>query len=99
MVDVEQSARSAVEHVPLADLAQPEGLEDARLTDYFDMAFATLPHKLLQPERFEQEAIELRGRFTDPKDPDYVFKPIYHKRIPADGVAPYMASVWVRRSI
>jgi hypothetical protein len=60
------------------------------------MAFATLPHKLLQPDRFESEVLELRKRFTDPKDPDYVFKPVYHKRIPADGVAPYMASIWVR---
>jgi hypothetical protein len=59
------------------------------------MAFTTLPHKLLQPDNFEQEVKELRKRFADEKDPNYVFKPAYHKRIPADGVAPYMGGIWV----
>jgi hypothetical protein len=63
------------------------------------MAFTTLPHKLLQPENFDQGVIELRKRFADQKDPDYVFKPTYHKRIPADGVAPYMSGIWVRATI
>ena len=64
------------------------------MSDYFDLSFATLPHKLLQPERFESEVKELRKRFDDRHNSDYVFKPVYHKRIPADGVAPYMESVW-----
>ena len=64
------------------------------MSDYFDLSFATLPHKLLQPERFESEVKELRKRFDDRHNGDYVFKPVYHKRIPADGVAPYMESVW-----
>jgi hypothetical protein len=26
---------------------------------------------------------------------DYLFKPVYHKRIPTDGVAFYMEGIWV----
>lgn len=78
------------------DRSQPEGTEDSRITDYFDMTFTTLPHKLLQPENFDKEVVSLRKRFVDPQDKDYVFKPAYHKRIPADGLAPYMEGIWVR---
>lgn len=59
------------------------------------MDFTTLPHKLLQPENFEKEVSNLRKRFMDRQSPDYVFRPVYHKRIPADGFAPYMSNIWV----
>lgn len=41
---------------------QPEGLEDCKISDYFDFMFTTLPHKLLQPEQFEIETQNLRSR-------------------------------------
>jgi hypothetical protein len=75
---------------------QPDHLASARLSDYFDLSFAALPHKILLPEKFEEAVIDLRKRFTDRTRPDYVFKPVYHKRIPADGVAFYMEGIWVR---
>ncbi|KAB5591322.1 Protein SEY1 [Ceratobasidium theobromae] len=64
----------------------PEGLENTQLTDHFDLTFTTLPHKILLPEKFDEEVAKTRE--------DYVFKPAYHKRIPADGVAHYMEGVW-----
>ncbi|KAG8900267.1 Dynamin-like GTPase that mediates homotypic ER fusion [Tulasnella sp. 403] len=75
-------------------LSKPEGLGDKKLDDYFDMSFVGLAHKILRPDQFEEDVIKLRGRFTDKTREDYVFKPAYHKRIPADGVSHYMASVW-----
>jgi hypothetical protein len=33
-------------------------------------------------------------RFSDPNHPDFVFKPEYHKRIPADGYHIYASSIW-----
>ena len=65
------------------------------MTDFFDLDFTALPHKLLQPDQFEQQVLELRARFVDPKDPSFAFKPAYHKRIPADGFAPYLSGIWV----
>jgi len=46
------------------------------------------------PEKFESEVLNLRKRFTDRDSADYIFKPAYHKRIPADGVAHYMETIW-----
>ncbi|ESK90867.1 protein sey1 [Moniliophthora roreri MCA 2997] len=75
-------------------LSKPQELADRQLADYFDLAFTALPHKVLAADAFESEVKKLRGRFVDKEDPEYVFKPAYHKRIPADGVAFYMENIW-----
>lgn len=75
-------------------LSKPEGLEDCKITDYFDFMFTTLPHKLLQPEQFEADVEKLRHRFMDPQDPHYVFQPQYSKRVPADGLHIYASGIW-----
>jgi hypothetical protein len=77
-------------------LSKPAELRDRQLSDYFDLAFTTLPHKLLLPDKFESDVQLLRKRFVDKDQPGYLFKPMYHKRIPADGVAFYMEGIWVR---
>jgi protein SEY1 len=77
-------------------LSKPAELKDRKLTDYFDLSFTALPHKILSAEKFESDVRTLRGRFTDKSRDDFVFKPAYHKRIPADGVAFYMEGIWVR---
>ncbi|EMD37674.1 hypothetical protein CERSUDRAFT_114317 [Gelatoporia subvermispora B] len=75
-------------------LSKPSELKDRQLSDYFDLSFAALPHKILVPDKFESEVQELRKRFIEKSRDDYVFKPAYHKRIPADGVAFYMEGIW-----
>ncbi|KAF9087631.1 Dynamin-like GTPase that mediates homotypic ER fusion [Mortierella sp. AD031] len=75
-------------------LSKPEGLEDCKISDYFDFMFTTLPHKLLQPEQFEIEVQKLRHLFIDASDPNYVFRPQYSKRVPADGLHVYAGSIW-----
>ena len=79
-------------------LSKPAELKDKQLSDYFDLSFAALPHKILAADKFESEVQELRKRFVDKSREDYVFSPAYHKRIPADGVAFYMEGIWVRYS-
>lgn len=76
-------------------LSKPQDLQDRQLSDYFDLAFTALPHKILATDKFEAEVQELRKRFVDKTRDDFVFKPAYHKRIPADGVAFYMENIWV----
>lgn len=90
-----------------SSLSKPPGLEKSKIHDYFDFAFAALPHKILQPEKFLDEVDKLGTRFRE----DYrdakkaavlgeeevlggVFLPEYHRRIPADGFAKYAESVW-----
>ena len=88
-----------------AGLSKPSGMENTRIEDYFDFAFAALPHKILQPERFVEEVSRLRTRFRDGHrgrdslrdDRDLgggVFLPEYHRRIPADGFSVYARGVW-----
>ncbi|CCL98665.1 uncharacterized protein FIBRA_00667 [Fibroporia radiculosa] len=75
-------------------LSKPSELQDRQLSDYFDLSFAALPHKVLAADKFESEVLELRKRFADKSREDCVFKPAYHKRIPADGAAFYMEGIW-----
>ncbi|KFY48250.1 hypothetical protein V495_01494 [Pseudogymnoascus sp. VKM F-4514 (FW-929)] len=90
-----------------SSLSKPPGLEKSRIEDYFDFAFAALPHKILQPEKFEQEVVKLGTRFraghrvskpddshTDQELEGGVFLPEYHRRIPADGFSVYASGVW-----
>ncbi|GAA6050175.1 hypothetical protein JCM3770_000438 [Rhodotorula araucariae] len=77
-------------------LSKPEGLESTTIDTFFDLDFVTLPHKLLQPELFEQQVVALRKRFSSTKEGGdaSVFKSKYHKRIPADGISTYMGTIW-----
>ncbi|KAF9291269.1 Dynamin-like GTPase that mediates homotypic ER fusion [Mortierella alpina] len=76
------------------ELSKPEGLEDCRLAEYFDLQFTGLPHKLLQPQNFDSGIEQLRCRFTDPSNRSYVFKPQYSKRVPIDGLQAYAGAIW-----
>ncbi|KAK5136494.1 Dynamin-like GTPase that mediates homotypic ER fusion [Meristemomyces frigidus] len=86
-------------------LSKPAGLEKSKIEDYFDFAFVALPHKILQPEKFEQEVQKLGTRFREGyKDPkraglvdeasEPILLPEYHRRIPADGFPMYAKGVW-----
>ena len=87
-------------------LNKPPGLEKSKIDDYFDFAFAALPHKILQPDRFVSEVEKLGTRFREgfrdsrrdafksDQDSDGVFLPEYHRRIPADGFSIYAQQVW-----
>ncbi|ORY18024.1 RHD3/Sey1 [Clohesyomyces aquaticus] len=88
-----------------SSISKPAGLENSRIEDYFDFAFVALPHKILQPEKFEAEVERLSTRFregyNDPKKSGLmdeadlpVFLPQYHRRIPADGFPVYAQGVW-----
>jgi hypothetical protein len=85
-------------------LSKPSALEKSRIEDYFDFAFVALPHKLLQPEKFEQAVAQLGTRFregfSDSKsgphegDSSALLLPQYHRRIPADGFPMYAEGIW-----
>lgn len=75
-------------------LSKPEGLESVSINDFFDFAFTSLPHKLLQPEEFDRQVVQLRSRFAKNDSSSFLFQPQYHKRIPADGLPHYLDSIW-----
>lgn len=85
-------------------LSKPSGLENSSIEDYFDFAFAGLPHKSFQPDKFVSEVKNLGTRFRDGhRDPNVpkgripdggIFLSEYHRRIPADGFAVYAEGIW-----
>ncbi|KAL7269082.1 Dynamin-like GTPase that mediates homotypic ER fusion [Rhizina undulata] len=91
-------------------LSKPPGLEDSKISDFFDFEFVTLPHKILQPDKFLEETHKLRRRFREGVSPELngngngngnqtdsqkgVFLPAYHRRIPADGFPLYAEGLW-----
>ncbi|KAI5926087.1 SEY1 protein [Camillea tinctor] len=88
-------------------ISKPQGLEGSRIEDYFDFAFAALPHKILQPDKFVSECANLGKRFVagsrnskaqlehgEQELGGGVFLPEYHRRIPADGFSAYAEGVW-----
>ncbi|KAI1388282.1 root hair defective 3 GTP-binding protein [Hypoxylon trugodes] len=90
-----------------SSISKPAGLEGSRIEDYFDFAFAALPHKILQPDKFEVEVKRLGGRFVagsrnsktqlehgEQELDGGVFLPEYHRRIPADGFSHYAEGIW-----
>ncbi|KAK3990508.1 protein SEY1 [Cladorrhinum sp. PSN332] len=84
-----------------SSISKPQGLDNSKIEDYFDFAFAALPHKILQPEKFVTEVEKLGGRFTaghrSTQGQEYeggIFLPEYHRRIPADGLSVYAEGVW-----
>ncbi|KAK4458681.1 RHD3/Sey1 [Cladorrhinum samala] len=84
-----------------SSISKPQGLDNSKIEDYFDFAFAALPHKILQPEKFVTEVERLGSRFIaghrSNDDQQYtggIFLPEYHRRIPADGLSVYAEGVW-----
>ncbi|KAG0225884.1 RHD3/Sey1 [Mortierella sp. GBAus27b] len=75
-------------------LNKPDGLEDCKISDYFDFMYTGIAHKILQPDKFETDVEHLRLRFTNPSDPNYVFQPQYSRRVPADGLHIYAGGIW-----
>ncbi|KAF1844658.1 root hair defective 3 GTP-binding protein [Cucurbitaria berberidis CBS 394.84] len=86
-------------------ISKPNGLDNSRIEDYFDFAFVALPHKILQPEKFEEAVTKLSLRFregyNDPRKSGLldesnspIFLPQYHRRIPADGFPVYAEGIW-----
>jgi hypothetical protein len=86
-------------------IKKPSSLQNSKIGDYFDLAFAALPHKRFQPEKFEEEVAKLGLRFREGyKDPKTVglvdeseqplLLPAYHRHIPADGFSVYASGIW-----
>lgn len=87
-------------------ISKPQGLENARIEDYFDFGFAALPHKILQGDKFVSEVKQLGSRFTaghrtgktsghgNQELEGGIFLPEYHRRIPADGFSVYAQGIW-----
>lgn len=76
------------------NLSKPEGKEDWKLEDLFDIKVFGLPHKNYKPAEFIESTKSLLKLFHDKSNSNYIFKSNYHKHIPADGFSLFLKSVW-----
>ncbi|RKO95462.1 root hair defective 3 GTP-binding protein, partial [Caulochytrium protostelioides] len=64
------------------------------MDDFFELQFFGIPHKVFAAEPFNQGCAQLRTWFMDPEHASYVFRPQFHKHIPADGFPAYAEAIW-----
>ncbi|ONH67256.1 Protein SEY1 [Cyberlindnera fabianii] len=68
--------------------------EDVQLSDYFDIEFTGLAHKVLQPDKFEEDVKSLGDRFANRSSSDHLFKKDYKQNFPIDGWTLYAENCW-----
>lgn len=71
-------------------ISKPESAVGTDVTDFFDLDFFALPHKVLMPEPFMNAGLELKRRFHS----NELFLKEYNRGVAADGFAAYAESVW-----
>lgn len=78
-----------------ASINKPKNVKpDVKLSDYFDLEFTTLAHKLLQPEKFDDDVRALGDRFANKTREDHLFKTDYRQNFPIDGWTVYAERCW-----
>lgn len=75
-------------------LSRPAELAHLQFSDFFDIQFHTLRHKILQPDEFSTDVQLLGDRFTDHQNDDFLFRKYYHHDIPIDGWTMYAENCW-----
>lgn len=75
-------------------LNKPVELADLAFSDFFDVEYHTLSHKIYQNEKFLHDVKLLGDRFVDQNGPDFLFKPNYCHDIPIEGWTMYAESCW-----
>lgn len=63
---------------------------EVQLSDYFDLQFVTLSHKVLQPDQFQEDIKKLGDKFTK----EDLLKIDYKQNFPVDGWTLYAENCW-----
>lgn len=75
-------------------LNKPADVAHLAFDDFFDLAFHTLSHKVLQNEKFLEDVRLLGNKFLDTSSESFLFKPNYHHDIPIEGWTMYAENCW-----
>ncbi|KAH0794748.1 root hair defective 3 GTP-binding protein [Histomonas meleagridis] len=77
-----------------SQMTLPSNLRGKEFEDFFIFHFLALPHYRIQHQEFLNSVQNLRSRFLDENQSDYLFKEPTGKIIPGDGLYQYISSVW-----
>eukprot|EP01104_Vermistella_antarctica_P012650 TRINITY_DN3703_c1_g2_i1.p1 TRINITY_DN3703_c1_g2~~TRINITY_DN3703_c1_g2_i1.p1 ORF type:complete len:806 (+),score=215.04 TRINITY_DN3703_c1_g2_i1:97-2514(+) len=75
-------------------LIKPDQFQNSAVSDFFDFSFTSLPHKVLEPERFTTEVERLKSWFFNKDVPEYVWTGEYSTDVPSDGFPAYAEGIW-----
>jgi hypothetical protein len=75
-------------------ISKPDQYAESKVTDFFDIDFAWLPHKVLVPDEFVRAVGALKERFFKMEHPEFLLKKAYDKLIPADGFGDFASNIW-----
>ncbi len=77
-----------------AGIQKPEKFKNSAVTDMFEFQYVSLPHKLLEADKFREELTALSKRFNDPASTGYIWSKNLKSSIPADGFAMFAQKIW-----
>ncbi len=80
------------------EICKPEPFLSKSLSDFFDLEFTFLPHKILKPSQFEEATDILAKKFQTSEDIGLFKEYMSGKIVPADGLCTYMRAIWDRIS-
>ncbi|KAL0480835.1 3 TM domain-containing transmembrane protein, partial [Acrasis kona] len=75
-------------------IIKPPEFKDSSVMNFFDFKFTSLPHKVLQEKEWYERVSQLRNRFVDKNNEEFVFLDQYKKSVPIDGLNHFASSVW-----
>ncbi len=75
-------------------IQKPEKFKNTAVTDLFDFQYVSLPHKMLEADKFKEELSALSLRFNDASSPGYIWSKMLKSSIPADGFALFAQRIW-----
>ncbi|RKP07480.1 root hair defective 3 GTP-binding protein-domain-containing protein [Thamnocephalis sphaerospora] len=73
---------------------KPSDLGDCTVTDAFDYELVVLPNMLEAPIEFNAVVVQLRSRFSNRLNGNYLFKPNYWKLVLANRLEVHLARLW-----
>lgn len=76
------------------EIHKPEKFADKKASDFFELEFAFMPHKVFQPKEFEDNVAELRTRFNVGAPNSLFLEDSGDKNVPMDGLSYYMEQNW-----
>ena len=77
-----------------SEIYKPEKWENSQPGDFFDFEYCALPHKMFQPDAFNQACLDLRTRFQVDATNTLFLSDSEQKNVPVDGVPIFISQTW-----
>ena len=77
-----------------SEIYKPDKYADSKPGDFFKFEYEMLPHKIFEPDAFEQSCKDLRARFQIGADNTLFLEDSQQKNLPIDGIPMFVEQTW-----